>query len=111
MLGGLYRSHCLAALPTPLEGFVDLFTRPTRAHVLLLLAGVHRAPGRLTFTAALRILGRDRDHNFCTFLRILNRAVWSSGASAGRLAPFTGQHLRASGGAIVIGLDVTIEGR
>jgi tetratricopeptide (TPR) repeat protein len=85
-------SHCSASSdPLPprflsrLEGFVDLFTRPTWANVLLLLAGVILAPGRRTVTAALRILGRDRDHKFCTFHRILNRAAWSSRATAGRL--------------------------
>jgi hypothetical protein len=64
---------------------VDLFTRPTWANVLLLLAGVVLAPSRRTVTAALRILGRDRDRNFCTFHRILNRAAWSPRATARRL--------------------------
>jgi len=44
-----------------LEGFADLFTRPTWSNVLLLVAGVVLAPGRRTVTAALRILGRDHD--------------------------------------------------
>jgi hypothetical protein len=50
-----------------LAGFADLFTRPTWSNVLVLLAGVILAPGRRTVTAALRILGRDRDPDFCTF--------------------------------------------
>jgi hypothetical protein len=52
----------------------DRLTCPT-ANVLLLLAGVILAPGRRTVTAAPRILRRDRDHNFCTFHRIFNRAA------------------------------------
>jgi hypothetical protein len=67
-----------------LAGFADLFTRPTWSNVLVLLAGVILAPGRRTVTA-LPILGRDRDPDFCTFHRILNRAAWSSRALAGRL--------------------------
>ena len=71
---------------TPLpERVADLFTRPTWSNVLVLVAGVVLAPGRRTVTAALRILGRDRDPAFCTFHRILNRAAWSSRAAAGRL--------------------------
>jgi hypothetical protein len=111
-------SHCSASsdpLPprflTRLEGFVDLFTRPTWANVLLLLAGVILAPCRRTVTAALRILGRDRDHNFCTFHRILNRAAWSSRATAGRLLLLLVNTFVPPGAPIVIGLDDTIERR
>jgi hypothetical protein len=111
-------SHCSASSdPLPprfllrLEGFVDLFTRPTWANVLLLLAGVVLAPGRRTVAAALRILGRDRDRNFCTFHRILNRAAWSSRATAGRLLLLLVNTFVAPGAPIVIGLDDTIERR
>jgi hypothetical protein len=68
-----------------LAGFADLFTRPTWSHVPLLIAGAILAPGRRTITATLRILGRERDPDFSTFHRILNRAAWSSRAAAGRL--------------------------
>jgi hypothetical protein len=65
--------------------FADLFTRPTWSNVLVLLAGVILAPGRRTVSAALRILGRECDPDFCTFHRILNRAAWSSRAVARQL--------------------------
>src|SRR5215208_3209160 len=68
-----------------LAGFSDLFTRPTWTNVVVLVAGAVLAPGRRTVTATLRILGRERDPDFCTFHRILNRAAWSSRAVAGRL--------------------------
>ncbi len=67
---GMQHSHLLpssSGSPLPerflsrLAGFADLFTRPTWSNVLVLLAGVILAPGRRTVTAALRILGRDRD--------------------------------------------------
>jgi hypothetical protein len=64
-------SHFLAWL----AALVELFTCPTWLHVPLLLAGAILAPGRRTVTAALRILERDRDPDFCTFHRILNRAA------------------------------------
>ena len=46
--------------------FADLFTRPTWSNALVLLAGVILAPGRRTVTTALRILGRDRNPDFCS---------------------------------------------
>ncbi|MBV9502049.1 MAG: transposase [Acidobacteriaceae bacterium] len=112
------RSHCSASSdPLPqrflsrLEEFGDLFTRPTWSNILLLLAGVILAPGRRTVTAALRILGRDHDRNFCTFHRILNRAAWSSRAVAGQLLVLLVNTFVPSGAPIVIGLDDTIERR
>ena len=94
-----------------LAGFADLFTRPTWSNVLMLLAGAILAPGRRTVTAALRILGRDRDPDFCTFHRILNRATWSSRAVAGRLLLLLVKTFVPSNGPVVIGLDDTIERR
>ena len=76
----------------------------------MLLAGVILAPRRRTVTTALRILGRDRDHNFCTFHRILNRAAWSSRAAAGRLLLLVNAFV-PSGAPSVIGVDDTIERR
>src|SRR5882672_1751655 len=94
-----------------LAGFADLFTRPTWSNVLVLLAGVILAPGRRTVTTALRILGRDRDPDFCTFHRILNRAAWSSRAVAHQLLLLLVEAFVPSGAPVVIGLDDTIERR
>src|SRR5882672_4648169 len=94
-----------------LAGFADLFTRPTWSNVLVLLAGVILAPGRRTVTTALRILGRDRDPDFCTFHRILNRAAWSSRAAAGRRRLALVAPVVPSGAAVGIGIDDTIERR
>ncbi|MCP3468222.1 transposase [Bradyrhizobium sp. CCGUVB23] len=91
--------------------FTDLFTRPTWPNVLMLLAGVILAPSRRTVTAALRILGRERDPDFCTFHRVLNRAAWSSRAAAGRLLLLLIKVFVADGEPVVIGLDDTIERR
>lgn len=94
-----------------LAGFAHLFTRPTWSHVPLLLAGAILAPGCRTVAAALRILGRDRDPDFCTFHRILNRAAWSSRAAAGRLLLLLVNSFLPAGAPVVIGLDDTIERR
>jgi hypothetical protein len=94
-----------------LVGFADLFTRPTWLHVPWLLVGAILAPGRRTVAAALRILGRDRDPDFCTFHRILNRAAWSSRAAAGRLLVLLVDSFLPAGAPVVIGLDDTIERR
>jgi hypothetical protein len=94
-----------------LAGFADLFTRPTWSQVPLLLAGAILAPARRTVTAALRILGRDRDPGFCTFHRILNRAAWSSRAAAGQLLILLIKAFVPASAPVVIGLDDTIERR
>ena len=109
----MQHSHRLLVSPDPLPprflsclaGFTDLFTRPTWSHVLVLIAGVILAPGRRTVTSVLRILGRERDPDFCTFHRILNRAAWSSRAAAGRLLALLIAAFMPTGAPIVIGLD------
>jgi DDE superfamily endonuclease len=78
---------------------------------MILLAGAILAPGRRTVTAALRILGRENNPDFCTFHRILNRATWSSRAAAGALLGLLIDAFVPAGAPVVIGLDDTIERR
>ena len=94
-----------------LAGFAHLFTCPTWSQVPLLLAGAILAPGRRTVTAALRILGRDYDPHFCTFHRVLNRAVWSPRAAAGHLLALLIKAFVPAGAPVVVGFDDTIERR
>ena len=115
----MQQSHLLSTSRDPLPprflsrlaGFSDLFTRPTWTNVVVLIAGAILAPGRRTVTAALRILGRERDPDFCNFHRILSRAVWSSRAVAGRLLKLLIGTFVPAGTPVVIGLDDTIERR
>ena len=115
----MQRSHLPGSSGSPLPGrflarlagFADLFTRPTWSHVPVLLAGAVLAPGRRTVTAALRILGRERDGDFCTFHRILNRAAWSSRAMARQVLLLLVNAFVPSDAPVVIGLDDTIERR
>jgi DDE superfamily endonuclease len=53
------------------------FTRPTFAHLQVLISGTLLATGRRTVTAALRAVGLDHERHFTTYHRVLNRAVWS----------------------------------
>jgi hypothetical protein len=115
----MQNSHRLphASDPLPLRfvsllaGFLNLFTRPTWSIVRVLRAGAVLAPGRRTVTTALRVLGRDRDPDFCTFHRILNRAAWSSRAAAQQLLTLLIKVFVPAGAPVVIGLDDTIERR
>lgn len=91
--------------------FADLFTRPTWANALLLLAGAILAPGRRTVAAVLRILGREDDGGYCNFHRFLNRAAWSSRAAAGRLLLLLVKVFVPAKAPVVIGIDDTIERR
>src|SRR4029077_11622903 len=94
-----------------LAGFADLFTRPTWPNVLVLLARVILTPGRRTVSAALRILGRERDPCFGTFHRILSRAAWSSRAAASRLLLLLISSFLTATDPVVIRYDYTIERR
>ncbi len=116
---GMLHSHSWALPGSPLPDrfmarlvdFAPLFTCPTWPHVVVLLAGAILAPGRRTVTAVLRILGRDRDGDFCTFHRVLNRAPWSSHAMARHLLQLLVKAFLPCDAPIVIGLDDTIERR
>jgi hypothetical protein len=106
---------CESPLPerllSRLAGLPRLFTRPTWQNVLLLVAGAILAPGKRTVTAALRILGRERENDFPTYHGVLNRAVWSSRAVAGWLLRLLVATFVGVDATVVIGIDDTIERR
>jgi hypothetical protein len=77
----------------------------------MLLSGAILAPGRRTITAALRILGRERDPDFCTYHRILNRAAWPSRTAESRLLALLIASFLPASAPVVIGFDDTIERR
>lgn len=64
----------LAAL---LSAFAIAFTRPTFAHVQVLVSGTLLTSGRRTVAAALRAVGLGGERHFTTYHRVLNRTVWS----------------------------------
>jgi DDE superfamily endonuclease len=96
-------------LPLIVE-FAPLFSKPVWEHAKLLLVGAILAPGKRTVTACLRIMGLSQEKCFTNYHRVLNRAHWSALAASRillrlLLAAFSPQ------GALVLGLDDTIERR
>src|SRR3954464_14968420 len=76
-----------------------------------LLVGALLTPGQRTVAAALRVLGLQADRPFGTYHRVLNRARWSSRALSPILLRLLVQAFVATGAAVIVGLDDTIERR
>jgi hypothetical protein len=79
-------------------------------HAKLLLIGAILAPGKRTVTSLLRILGLSRERRFANYHRVLNRAVWDTGAAARLLLGLLVAAF-APTGPVVLGIDDTIERR
>lgn len=77
---------------------------------LVLLMGAILAPNKRTVTACLRILGLHREKRFLKYHRVLSRAVWSSLALSQTLLLLLVSTFAVTG-ALIIGLDDTIERR
>lgn len=90
--------------------FAPLFSRRVFQHAKLLLVGAILAPGKRTVTSALRVMGRSQEKDFQTFHRVLNRAAWSA-LAASRILLGLPLGIFAPNGALVFGLDDTIERR
>jgi hypothetical protein len=90
--------------------FAPLFTRPTFANLLVLVAGALLAPGRRTVAAALSIVGLRETATFTNFHRVLNRDRWPGQALARTLFGLLVTALVPTG-PVVIGIDETIERR
>jgi hypothetical protein len=90
--------------------FASLFSKPVWESALLLLVGAILAPGKRTVSAILRVMGLHQEGDFQKYHRVLNRAVWSS-RQASRLLLQQLVKVFAGDGALVLGLDDTIERR
>jgi hypothetical protein len=95
---------------TILTAFAGLFSKRIWQRVQILLLGAILVPGQRTVTAVLRIMGLSSEKHFQNFHRVLNRAVWSS-REAGRVLLNMLVAAFAVRGAVVLGLDDTIERR
>lgn len=93
-----------------LAPFAPVFSRPVFEHVKVLVCGALLATGKRTVTSALRVMGLSWCDQFENYHRVLNRDKWSS-----RLASYILLMLLvrvfAPTGAIVIGIDETLERR
>jgi hypothetical protein len=90
--------------------FASLFSKPVWESALVLLVGAILAPGKRTVSAVLRVMGLKDEPHFQTYHRVLNRAVWSS-RQASRILLLLLVQCFAPSGALVMGLDDTIERR
>lgn len=96
-------------LPLIIE-FAPYFSKPVWEHAQVLLVGAILAPGKRTVTAALRVMGLSEERHFQNYHRVLNRACWSNLLLARVLLGLLVQ-VFAPAGALVFGLDDTIERR
>ena len=98
------------ALQKVFTPFACLFTRPTWQKAQVLLVGAVLTPRKRTVTAALRVLGLAQQSDFAKYHQVLNRATWSTFAASRILL---GLLLSAfdTGGALVFGIDETLERR
>ncbi len=89
--------------------FTPLIVHRSWRHAQIRLVGAILAPVRRTVTSVLRIVGRAQVRQFVNVHRILDRAAWCPRAQphpAGLLVDAFAQR-----GAVVLGLDDTIERR
>ena len=104
----------MLTLPTPiiavLAAFAPLFSRPVFRRAQVLLAGAILTPGRRTVASALRAMGLQKERHFQNYHRVLSRAKWSSRMAARILLRALARAFAAEG-AILIGIDETLERR
>lgn len=97
-------------LATWLSVFRPCFTAPVWNRILVLVAGAVLAPGKRTVTQALRVMGLAEEPQFRRYHDVLARARWDARAVAHRLLLYLLERLLPTG-AVVIGIDDTIERR
>jgi DDE superfamily endonuclease len=95
----------------PLMGaFAPLFSQPVWKHAQVLLVGAILTTGKRTVTACLHVMGLSQEQCFVNYHRVLNRARWSLLAASRILLRLLVARF-APAGALVFGLDDTIERR
>jgi hypothetical protein len=90
--------------------FAPLFSKPVFQQAQTLLMGAILAPAKRTVTSTLRVMGLSEDEHFQNYHRVLNRAAWSP-LAASRILLRLLVAAFAPEGALVMGLDDTIERR
>ncbi len=100
-----------AAIVALLLPFATLFTNPTWRKAQLLMVGAILTPGQCTVAAALGVMRRSDQRDYARYHEVLNRAVWSSRATARVLLVLLLQHLDRGDGPLVFGIDETLERR
>jgi DDE superfamily endonuclease len=98
------------ALTRLIVKFAPLFSKRVWEHVQVLVVGALLAPGQRTVTAVLRVMGLSQERHFQNYHRVLNRARWSSLATAHVLLELVVRTFVPTG-TVVIGLDDMLERR
>src|SRR5918995_488954 len=91
--------------------FVPLFSKRVWRNAQVLLVGAILAPGRRTVSSALRAMGLDRERRFHRYHRVLSSARWSSLEASRILLGLLLEAFVAGEGALILGLDETLERR
>ena len=94
-----------------LHPFATLFHSPTWRKAQVLLVGAILTPGQRTVAAARRVMGRSDQRDYARYHEVLNRAVWSPRPAARILLLRLLQHLDQGDGALICGIDETLERR
>jgi DDE superfamily endonuclease len=97
----------IASIITP---FATLFSNPVWQKVQILFVGAILATGKRTVTSILSVMGLTQEKHFQNYHRVLNRSVWSSLADRRVLLTMLVTMFVPSG-AVIIGMDDTIERR
>ena len=95
---------------TILAAFAPLFSDRVWYHAQELMIGAILSPGKRTVSAALRVMGRSEERHFTNYHRVLNRVKWNS-LQGSRILLGLLLAMFPSPGAIVLGVDETIERR
>ncbi len=95
---------------TLIATFAPVFSERVWRQVQVLWLGAILAPGKRTVTSVLRVMGLSQNRHFQNYHRVLNRAVWSSLEISHRLLSLLVATF-AVAGAVVLGVDDTIERR
>jgi len=90
--------------------FAPLFSKRVWEHVQVLVVEALLAPGKRTVSAVLRVMELSQERHFQNYHRVLNRARWSNLAVA-QVLPEMIVRTFAPTGAVVIGIDDTLERR
>ena len=90
--------------------FAPLFSKRVWEHVQVLVVGALLAPGQRTVNTVLLVMGLSQERHVDNYQRVLNRARWSSLATARVLLELVVDSF-APTGVVVIGLDDTLERR
>lgn len=105
----------MLTLPEPimtlLTPFRPIFHHATWVKGQILFIGAILATGKRTVTAALRVMGLSAESGFSKYHQVLNRAVWSPHRAAEMLLALLMHYLDKGEGALVFGIDETIERR